>query len=126
MRIRPIKRRQLRKLFLDPGPNQVLVAQSLVAHSLGKQLIEVKLVLHEEINAGGIELHHFFVHDLGIGENVKVKWTHNIFVLLFIPLKSGDSELECVHPLAVMLDFLVLVLDCVIVVLLVLKINREP
>ena len=113
-------------MFLDPSPNQFLVAQSLVTHSLCKQLVEVKLILHEKINAGGIELHDLFIHNLGIGKNVKVKWTHNIFVLLFIPLKSGDSKLECVHPLAVVLDLLVLVLDCVIVVLLVLKINGQP
>ena len=44
--------------------NRLLVAQSLVIHTLTHKLVEVEVVLHEEANVACLELHALVPHDL--------------------------------------------------------------
>jgi hypothetical protein len=121
MCVRPIKSWKLVKSLGDPRPDDLFVTKSLIADSLSEQLVEIKLVLHQEVDAAGVELHYLFVHDRRVWENVKVEGPHYVFVLFGIPLKCCDTKLKGIHPLAVVLDLLVFVLNRVIVMLLVIK-----
>ena len=121
MCIRPIKRWKLEKSLGDPGLNDLFVTKSLIADSLCEQLVEVKLVLHQEVDAAGVELHYLLIHDRRVWKHIKVEGPHDVLVLFVIPLKCCDTKLEGIHSLAVVLDLLVFVLNCIIVMLLVIK-----
>ena len=118
---RPVKSWKLEKSLGDPRLDDLFVTKSLIADSLSEQLVEIKLVLHQEVDATGVELHHLLVHDRRVWKHVKVEGPHDIFVLFSIPLKCCYTKLKGIHPLAVVLDLLVLVLNCIIVMLLVIE-----
>lgn len=81
MGIRSVKRRQFLALFRDSCFDQCFVTESLVADSLCEKFVEIELILHEEVDAAGIELHNSLVHNLRIWKDIKIEWSHDILVL---------------------------------------------
>ena len=45
------------RLLRDFLPHDFLITEALVVHTEGKELVEVKVVLHEESNVASLELH---------------------------------------------------------------------
>jgi hypothetical protein len=64
MGVRPVELGQLLELFRDAVVYSCLVRKSLIADGLSEKFVEVKLILHEKVDAAGVKLHYFFVHDL--------------------------------------------------------------
>ena len=53
----------------------------------------------------------------GILEHIEVEWSARVHLLGLVPYEGRDPHLEGVHPTAVVLQFLIAVLHCVVVVL---------
>ena len=53
----------------------------------------------------------------GILEHIEVEWSARVHLLGLVPNEGRDAHLEGVHPTAVVLQFLIAVLHCVVVVL---------
>ena len=62
MRTRSLKGRGLVEDPSESRLNECFVTQSLVADSLSEELVEVKVVLHQELHARHVKLHDLLVH----------------------------------------------------------------
>ena len=62
-------------LLRDFLPHDVLVTEALVVHTEGEELVEVEVVLHEEPNVAGLELHSLITEDFRVRPNIGVEGT---------------------------------------------------
>jgi hypothetical protein len=105
-------------------PDLQFIAESLVAHSLCEELIEVEVVLHQELHVRNLKLQSSVPQNVRVGENVDVERTRNVGLLLWIPFKSSNPNLKSIHPCTGVLDLLVAAFRLVKTVLDVLLPHR--
>ena len=63
---------------------------------------------------------------MGVGEDEEVEGPHRVLPVEAVPLEGADADLESIHPSAIVLQFLVAVLNPVVLMLAVLKPNVQP
>lgn len=125
MGIRPIEFwRLLHKLF-DSIPDDMLLAQSGVADRLSEELVEVKVVLKQKLEAACVELHYFLVHYLRIRKSIEVEGSDRVALLAVIPLKCCKTDLESIHSQTIVFNLLVRVFNCIKVVALIVKSDAQ-
>ena len=66
-----------------------------------------------------LELNHLALIDGRVFEDVEVEGAAQILLRSFIPVICGKSYLESVHARAIVLEFLIPILNCVVIVLLI-------
>ena len=116
------KHKHFRDFLLDNLP----IAKSLIADSKFEQSVKVEIILHQEINIAVVELHVSLVHDGARWPDIEIKCANHVNTTFFVPLESCDSILECIHSGAAMLEFLIRVLDGVVIVSFIVVTNCQP
>ena len=126
MSVGPVKLWHFLEELCDSILDEIFVTEASVADSVAEKFIKIKLILHEELDAACVKLHNLLVHNLRIRPCIEIKRTHAVLVGLIVPFERGDTNLEGIHSLTIMLQLLVLVFDCIIIVLSVVETNCEP
>ena len=62
-------------LLRDFLSHDFLITEALIVHTEGKELVEVKVVLHEESNVASLELHSLITEDFRVRPNVGIEGT---------------------------------------------------
>ena len=123
MRVHPVELRRFIELSGDSPLDKIDVWQPLVADAFLEELVEVKLVVHEEFNTACVKLRDLFVHDARIREDVEIEWPHWVSLLRAVPFEGAKADLESIHSLTIVFEFLVPILGWVVVMLLVIEAN---
>ena len=97
-------------LLRDFLSDDVLITEALVVHTEGEELVEVKVVLHEESNVASLELHSLITEDFWVRPNIGIKGTWSVSSPSGVPLKATNANLESVHASAVVPQLLVAIL----------------
>ena len=83
--------------------NELLVTQALVVYSVGKKLVEVKVVLDEKPDVAWLELACFVTKNLRLGPYIRIKRPWGVGRTSSVPLKAAYTHLECIHSITIML-----------------------
>ena len=65
-------------LLRDFLSDDFLITEALVVHTEGEELVEVKVVLHEESNVASLELHSLITEDFRVRPNIGIKRTRSV------------------------------------------------
>ena len=93
----------------------------MVVHSEVEELVEVKVVLHQEANVARLELHRRVTQDLRVGPHIDVEGTRRVGLASLVPFEAADANLKSIHASAIVLELLVAVLCLIKAVSLVLE-----
>ena len=98
------------RLLRDFLSDDFLITEALVVHTEGEELVEVKVVLHEEPNVAGLELHSLIAKDFRVRPNIGIEGTRSVSCPSGIPLEATHANLESVHASTVVPQLLVAIL----------------
>ena len=105
--------------------DKLRVAQTLIVHTVIKELVEVKVVFHEEANITCLELHRLVSKNLRVWPHVDIEGPAGVSRAACVPLEARDANLERIHPATVVLQLLVPVFGLIKAVSFVLEANSE-
>ena len=100
--------------------NKFLVAKSLIVHSMGKELVVVKIVFHQKFYSTSSELGSFVTKNLRMRPHIGIERSWCITRLFRIPFEAADPDLECIHSITIVLHLLVAIFRLVKCMLLIL------
>lgn len=114
------------KDLLDSRTHLLFVRQPLVVDPFSEELIEIKVIRHQEVDITRVHLHSTLPHDARGWEHVEIEWSNRMHLLLCVPLESSQPYLEGIHPLTAVLELLIPVFDGVIVISLIVMADAQP
>ena len=93
----------LLQLLLNSLLDEFHVFEALIIDTQVEELVEVEFVLHQESNVARLKLHHRVPKDVRVRPDICIERSRYIARLTLIPFVGANSNLERVHPLAIML-----------------------
>ena len=83
--------------------HKVFVAQALIVDPMAKELVEVKVMLHQKSDVACFELHRLVSKNFRVWPDVDIEGSRGVARARGIPLECSNTNLERVHPTAAML-----------------------
>ena len=105
--------------------HEVLITEALVVYTESEELVEVKVVLHEESNVASLELHSLITEDFWVRPNIGIKGAWSVRRPSRVPLEATHANLESVHARTVVSQLLVAILCLVKPISFVLEADWE-